>query len=94
MLPAVVARSEWVRETREFRLLSPPKNEVIVNAAETPSGDRRWRFAPDRVRDTSAPPMYLVTRKRKPRKTNRKRSVRYRAKVKAKNRRRRKGLQK
>jgi hypothetical protein len=38
--------------------------------------------------------MYLVTRKRKPRKTDRKRSVRYRAKVKAKNRRRREGLKK
>jgi len=38
--------------------------------------------------------MYLATRKRKPRKTNRKRSVRHRAKVKAKNRRRRQGLKK
>jgi len=46
-------------------------------------------------RSTKTPvAMYLVTRKRKPRKTNRKRSVRYRAKVKAKNRRRRASLKK
>ena len=37
--------------------------------------------------------MYLATRN-KPRKTNRKRSVRYKAKLSAKNRGRRKGLQK
>lgn len=50
-----------------------------------------WPGREGRVRP--APAMYLATRN-KPRKTNRKRSVRYKAKLSAKNRGRRQGLKK
>jgi len=71
----------------------PPLGQVfrVAGGAPHPEKAPAWPDPGPRVRHR--PAMYLATRN-KPRKTNRKRSVRYKAKLSAKNRGRRQGLKK